>query len=363
MKVLFSLPGKSIRLADRERMLINIDGALYNISGQAVPAEDSLQEDSSEYSNDPWESWWIEDEGLDEKLVAKSIEEVTAEIDDVYGKFGFQNRAGEFVIEPQYAFAHQFTCGLAAVNLNRTWYWTEDGRRFYENHFGYINARGETVIPFAYNEAWPFNKCGVAVVEDRRGSHLIDTAGNVIPGTEQLDFSPDYDYDNRFFEFAYPIEDDSKEVPVGIYDTKERKIILEPSIDAFFEHAEDRILVYKSTGQYGGIDFTEYYINGKGEKLYPWLIGKGFATIEEPNRSLLTVISVARYRELTGNPASCFIYNGKKYERDYLYGVYSSKGAFLIPTEYEKITEISDNLFGCVKGGIVSLVKVEDTEC
>lgn len=182
MKTLFSLPGNNIRLADKQRMIFDVyDGCFYDTNGKQVPSEDGFKSSSYDYSDDPWESYWIEDEGLDEPLVAESIEEVVEEIDDCFGKFGFKNQAGEFVIEPQYAYAHQFTCGLAAVNLNRTWYKNVDGRRFYENHFGYINERGETVIPFAYDEAWPFNKYGVAVVEDRNGSRLIDTEGNVSP--------------------------------------------------------------------------------------------------------------------------------------------------------------------------------------
>ena len=99
------------------------------------------------------------------------------------GNFGFKNKAGEFVIEPQYAFAHEFTCGLAAVNLNRTWYKTEEGRRFYENHFGYIDDHGKTIIPFDYDEAWPYNKYGVAVVETLDDVFLINTTGKTISGT------------------------------------------------------------------------------------------------------------------------------------------------------------------------------------
>ena len=86
-------------------------------------------------------------------LLSENVGEIIEEIDDIFGCFGFKNEAGEFVIEPQYAYAYDFTNGLAAVNLNRTWYKTEKGERYYENHYGYIDFNGKTVIGFNYDEA------------------------------------------------------------------------------------------------------------------------------------------------------------------------------------------------------------------
>ena len=363
MKILFSVPGKTVRLADKERLIFDFyDGKYYDSTGKQVPAEDGFNPPPSyDYSDDPWESYWIEDEGLEEKLVSESIVDVVEEIDDIFGQFGFKNQAGEFVIEPQYAYAHEFTCGLAAVNLNRTWYRSKEGRRFYENHFGYINERGETVIPFAYDEAWPFNKYGLAVVEDRKGSYLIDTKGNIIPGTENLSFEHYYEYDDRFFEFYYS-NDSYDEGPVGMYDTKERKILLEPSIDDFIEWSEDQILVYERGGEYGPGDFRQYYLNSKGEQLYPWLVGKGFSIAEKPNKSMVAIVAISKFTELTGNPSSYFAHNGKKYDRKFLYGIYSPKGHFILPTEYDQISEVADNIFGCQKNGVVTIIQVEDSD-
>lgn len=147
-----------------------------------------------------------------------------------------------------------------------------------------------------------------------------------------------------------------------MYDSKERKILLEPSIDDFIEWSEDQILVYERSGEHGISDFTQYYINSKGEKLYPWLLEKGFAIVEKPNKSLVTIVAVSKYTELSGNPRSYFPHNGEKYERTFLYGIYSAKGKFLVPMEYEKITEVAENLFGCVKDGAVTLIQVEEAD-
>ena len=234
-------------------------------------------------------------------------------------KCGFKNKNGEFVIEPQYAYAHEFSCGLAAVNLNRTWYRTPEGRRFYENHFGYINHRGETIVQFKYDEAWPFNKYGAAVVEDLRdGAYLIDTNGQEIPGTRFPYLSHAYDYDDRFLEFSN--KNDSESL-IGIYDTKERKVMLEPSVDDIIQWDEDHILVYERNGKYGVSDFKQHFINSHGDDIYPWLTEQGFATIKRPNKSGIAIVSVSKYVELTGTPRSYFEHDGKKYERSFIYVV------------------------------------------
>ncbi len=125
----------------------------------------------------------------------EGLRTLTTDAYDGFGNFDYKNKEGEFVIEPQYAYAWDFTCGLAAVNLNRIWYRTPDGQRFYENHYGYINDKGKTIIPFIYDKAYPFNKYGVAVVDltDTEGM-LIDLNGDVIPGTDNLSFFHYYHY-------------------------------------------------------------------------------------------------------------------------------------------------------------------------
>ena len=364
MKVLFSIPGKSLRIVDKDRMIFEeYDGKYYDKNGNIVPKEDGFN--APPFYNldceDEWTEFYRKNEGLTEALIPESTVEPEYTVDDVFGMFGFKNKDGKFVIEPQYAYADEFTCGLAAVNLNRTWYRTENGRRFYENHFGFINERGETVIPFKYDEASSFNKYGTAVVSDRHNTYLIDTKGNIIPGTENLNISKYYDYESRYMEFVYFGEKLVDEAPVGIYDTKERKIVLEPSIESFNEWSEDLILVYPLDNE--DEDPGQYYINSRGEKLFPWLLDKGFDIVERPNEHLVNIVAVAEYIELPGNPRSYCIHKGKKCDRVFRYGIYSSKERIILPMEYERILEIGDNLFFCLKNGIISVIQVEDDDC
>lgn len=368
MKKLFSKPGKTVRIADKERMIFDFgDGNYYDIMGKAVPSEDSFvytRDDNK--SDDPWKRSWIENEGIEEKLISASTIEPEFEVDDIFGNFGFKNKAGDFVIEPQYAYADEFSHGLAAVNLNRTWYKTKEGRRFYENHFGYIDAYGKTVIPFAYDKAWPFNKYGLAVVETLDDVLLIDVNGKPVPGTENLAFEHYYDYDDRFLVFSNKDEGFENiyndESPKGVYDTKEGRVILEPSIESIFQYSEDEILVYELGGEYGEGDFRQHYINSKGEKIYPWLNNKGFAIVERPNKSLVSVVAISKYTELIGNPSSYYEVNGKKYKRVFMYGLYSPKEFFIVPMEYENIIELADNIFACQKEGVYTVIMLDESD-
>ncbi len=366
MKELFSALGKTVRVVDRKRMIFDFgNGVFYDIKGNIVPPLETIKyNDSDAINDDHKEKKEIVDKRIVDELIPESTIEPIYEIDDLFGNYGFKNKAGEFIIEPQYAYAYEFTCGLAAVNLNRTWYKNEDGRRFYENHFGFIDEHGKTVIPFAYDEAWPFNKYGVAVVTTLEDTFLIDTTGKTIPGTENLAFMHPYDYDERFLEFHEKGTDvhyiDADDVPVGLYDTKERKVILAPSIASAIPCSDDLILVYERGGEYGVSDFRQYYINSKGEKLYPWLNNKGFAIVGRPNKSLVTVVAVSKYTELAGNPSEYFSANGKKYKREFVYGLYSPKEFFILPLEYDGIREVTDNVFACLKDGTWTLIALDE---
>lgn len=362
-EILFIAKGKYITLADADDFIFAVHDSENRIhycdsKGNSVAKKQSYEPHPDPISDDPWSSEWIKDEGLDEPLISESTTEEQWEIDDVFGNYGYKNQKGEFVIEPQYASAQEFTCGLAAVNLNRTWYRTVDGKRYYENHYGYINGRGQTVIPFAYDEAWPFNQYGVAVVRDLKRSYLIDTNGQKIKETEQYDFYHYYDYDTRFLQISMHTDEYIVDPLIGIYDTKERKVILEPSVDDALPLDDDIILLYNRDGEYGASDFHEYYINSKGEILFPWLYRKGFAEVSIPNKHLNAIVSVSKYLEV-GKQASNYIEaNGKKYSRSLIYGVYSSSGEMLVPLEYDSIKELAENIYSCKKGEVITVIKM-----
>ncbi|MCI8388808.1 MAG: WG repeat-containing protein [Clostridiales bacterium] len=358
MKILFSKQGKSCYLVDKERIIFCIDNAYFDINGNEVPDEDSFQK-KHKFDDDGWYQYWMDYEGLPEPLKSETTVEPEWEIDDAFGNYGFQNQKGDFVIEPQYAYAHEFTNGLASVNLNRTWYKTPEGQRYYENHYGYIDGNGKTVIGFQYDDAYPFNKYGVALVSDLNGGwHLIDLKGNEIPNT-RFPYISRYEYEDRYLEFSRKDNDDAL---IGLYDTKERRILIEPRFSDVSVQDDNHILVYERDGEYGVNDFRQYYVNGKGDLIYPWLYKQRFAIIEQPDINDVAAVAISQYTELTGYPNSFFLHNRKKYERKFIYGLYSSKEEFLIPLEYDRISKLHDNIWGCYKDGIFTLIKTEPND-
>lgn len=81
---------------------------------------------------------------------------------DVYG---YVDAEGKRVIPFQYAAAHYFSEGLAAVKMGVS--------------YGFINKKNETIIPFEYDYAWGFDQ-GLAAVKKQAHFGFIDTTGNAI---------------------------------------------------------------------------------------------------------------------------------------------------------------------------------------
>lgn len=358
MKILFSKQGKSCYVVDKDRVIFCIDNACFDVNGNEIPDEEAFHKRRNVDDDEGWYQYWMEYEGLPEPLISETTIEPEYEIDDVFGNYGFKNQAGEFVIEPQYAYAHEFTNGLASVNLNRTWYKTPDGQRYYENHYGYIDGNGKTVIGFQYDEARPFNKYGVAVVTKMTDDyyHLIDLEGNEILDT-RFPYISYYDYNDRYLEFS---RDNDDEALIGLYDTKERKVLIEPRFSDVSITDDNHILVWERDGEYGESDFRQYYINRNGELIYPWLSTQRFAIIRKPDINDVAAVAISQYTELTEKyPSSFYPHNGKKYDRKFVYGLYSSKEEFLLLLEYEKIEKLTDDIWGCYKEGIFTFVRTE----
>ena len=290
-----------------------------------------------------------------------TVEEID-EIDDMFGNYGFKDENGNVVIKPQYASVGSFCCGLCPVCINRTWYRTETGREYYEMHWGYIDTYGKTVIPHKFLEAHNFNKYGVAVVCDNydEGSYLIDTKGNVIENSRFPYIREWYGCDERFLEVSLNDDygDSLRSFDGGMYDTKERKLLIETGIDGFIEYDEDCIMIYEE-GKHRYGDFRCRFINSKGENIYPWQVGKGFSKVERPNKNGYSIVGVFEFYE---KPCFNKAWREKpeyKYgNRKELCGVIDDKGEFVIPMEYDEIREKEENVFECRKGLEKTIIKL-----
>ena len=160
-----------------------------------------------------------------------------SDYENIAGVWGYVDENGNEVISPQYIYANDFENGIAIVckgkwTIDKKWdnecntgrYWTE------VELWGAIDKNGNEVIPFVFDEikyfndttdvfmahhgGWEEGKWGVI---SRTGEWLAD------PVFEDID----YEYQDGLFAF-YKEDKWGDDVPLGIYDIHQHKVIFEP---------------------------------------------------------------------------------------------------------------------------------------
>ncbi|KJD32136.1 hypothetical protein PK35_11920 [Tamlana nanhaiensis] len=112
--------------------------------------------------------------------------------------WGYINRSGEWVIKPTLKKTKAFQCGIAIVNDGLSWYYIDEtGNKILSDvvtdkvydfsedlavvrtvdNVGFINKKGETVIPKDYTKAFDFYN-GYSRVQKNEKWGLIDKTGN-----------------------------------------------------------------------------------------------------------------------------------------------------------------------------------------
>lgn len=106
-------------------------------------------------------------------LSRNDIDSETSELRPVqqFGKWGFRNEYGMFVIQPEYDQVNKFSEGLAAVKRNGKW--------------GYIDKLGHIAIALQFEEAGSFRH-GMARILIHGQNNIINTAGVYIGEVGQL---------------------------------------------------------------------------------------------------------------------------------------------------------------------------------
>ena len=101
----------------------------------------------------------------------------------IKGKWGFMDRTGKLVIEPQFEDAEDFSEGLAPVKIKGETVWcpadASGNRSGSTMMYGYIDKTGKLVIPAVFNSAAPFSE-GVAAVSKCDESYFIDKTGRTV---------------------------------------------------------------------------------------------------------------------------------------------------------------------------------------
>lgn len=152
--------------------------------------------------------------------------------DKTTGKVGFVDKDGVFVIDPIYTYAAPFSDdGIALVAKLVDW----------ERKYGYINSKGEEVIPFIYDNATSLYDFGYALVGIKDNDEEDDDFYSYIG----------YDYIiNKKGKIVYTIEDEfdivwlTKDYLIGYKD--EQDVILNYSGKELFKTEEDEFLSVKN---------------------------------------------------------------------------------------------------------------------
>lgn len=208
---------------------------------------------------------------------------------EIAGTWGYVDENGTEIVSPQYIYANDFNDGIAIVCKGK---WTRDekwnnkhnsGRYWTEEElWGAIDKTGKEVIPCVFDEikkfwdttdifaahsgGWEKGKWGVI---DKNGKWVVE------PIFEDIG----YEYKNGLFSFYADDIWNDDDVPIGIYDVAQQKVLFEPqflNVD-FMDDGNIKVEVYDES-----LDRNiEKIINRNGEELFPSIYSSIY-TWQEP---------------------------------------------------------------------------------
>lgn len=199
--------------------------------------------------------------------------------DDNAGIWGYIDNTGKEIIKPQYIYAFDFVNNRAIVakgkwTIDKKWdnkynqglYWTE------EELWGVIDKNGNEIIPCIYDEIKQFMNDDSSLCQDYYIVHvggwekgkwaIIDRNGNFI--TEPIFEDDPFDY--GFDMFAFQNEYSREDIPQGIFDLKQNKILFKPQFDdvCFIDKDLIRVQVFDEELGYA----VEKIIDKTGKELF-----------------------------------------------------------------------------------------------
>lgn len=193
------------------------------------------------------------------------------------GKWGYINKKGEFVIQPQFSGADYFTEGLARVT---------DAT----GSVGFINKHGKYIIPSRYKSATIFSDGLAFVVNDCESPVCINKKGKIIFQLPQAELV------GCFIDGLAPMvtKGENGEFRLG-YVNKRGKIVIQPQFATGYYFCEGLAPVMNNGGKWGFIDkkgrwsippqFDEVHFFNEG--LAPVKIGQKYGYIDKRGKMVI----------------------------------------------------------------------------
>lgn len=280
---------------------------------------------------------------------------------DENGKYGFMDKTGKVIIQPEYLFVSDFKEGLAYVskeisrNNNRDYKWIfidTTGRVIFEtddfvkegfsngfailhgeNGYYFVDKNGNKVINKYFADIRGNFSNGYAIVSNEKFKNFrfIDTTGNYV---EHLPFLNPTVFNSGLSTFH------SKERLISIFDTG-GKIIID-SIQEITDLSNE-YLKLKKNGKWGFTDRNgKIIINFQ----YDQERRKEFDKVLNLNTDSLDVIPLTQYRNVG------YFRNGlAMIQKDSLWGFINLKNEIVIEPVFKKVKEFSEGLAGVTLDG------------
>ncbi len=180
----------------------------------------------------------------------------------IKGKWGFINKKGEYIVNPQYYDVSNFSGGLASVSNS-----------IYKTA-GYINKKGKTVLSFKDNSLEPkefYGGLAPVISENDKACSYINKKGKIIIDSKKI--SPVNIYCGNFYEglAVFYIDNNPREITTGYIDKKGKiKYSVLFSIPNDVSEGEFSAFDYFSSGlaQFT-LDYKTGYINHKFQTVIP----------------------------------------------------------------------------------------------
>lgn len=282
----------------------------------------------------------------------------------IAGVWGYVDETGKEVIPPQYIYAEDFNDGIAIVckgewTKNEKWNNRENSDRYWteEELWGAIDKTGKEVIPCIFNEIRRMQDtpdvfaAHIGDLDDGKWG-IIDRTGKWI--VEPVFYDVGYEYNDDLFIFYEEAEQEKDEL-IGIYDAKQKRVLLEPQFQyvTFIQDGNIRVEVYDELLNRS----IEKIINRNGEELFE-SIYSSIHTWSEPYEVIINDENGSRHGliDKKGNVIlPCKYYspwNGVCYDkRRVIYECNGKQGLIdfddnvIVPAVYNKICGLENPLF------------------